>query len=202
MVALVLNHARRNLVAYLALLLALSGASYAAASTLLPPNSVGTKQVINGSLLKKDFKAGQLPRGKRGPPGRVGTRGAMGPAGPAGPAGPKGATGAPGVPGRVDLSYPETAVSVAAGTSTTEASTCPTGMVVTGGGASTDSTDPAVDISESDWSSSTIDGPPDLWFATVHNGSAAALTFIVDAICVDATSITPGPTAAGKVVRP
>jgi hypothetical protein len=32
-----------------------------ASSALLPANSVGTKQVINHSLLKKDFKAGQLP---------------------------------------------------------------------------------------------------------------------------------------------
>ena len=54
------RHLRRNLVAYLALLFTLSGTSYAAATTLLPSNSVGTRQVINGSLLKKDFKSGQL----------------------------------------------------------------------------------------------------------------------------------------------
>jgi hypothetical protein len=63
------RHLRHNLVAYVALLFALGGTSYAAATTLLPPNSVGTRQVINGSLLKKDFKAGQLPRGARGPRG-------------------------------------------------------------------------------------------------------------------------------------
>ena len=56
-------HARRHLVAYLALFVALGGTSYASTSRLLPRNSVGTKQVINHSLLKVDFKAGQLPRG-------------------------------------------------------------------------------------------------------------------------------------------
>ena len=48
------RHLRRNLVAYVALLFALSGTSYAAATTLLPANSVSTRQVINGSLLKND----------------------------------------------------------------------------------------------------------------------------------------------------
>jgi hypothetical protein len=66
------RHLRRNLVAYLALFVALSSTSYAASSALLPANSVGTKQVINHSLLKKDFKAGQLPRGRRGPAGPLG----------------------------------------------------------------------------------------------------------------------------------
>ena len=35
----------------------------------LGSNSVGTGKVINGSLLKQDFKAGQLPRGDPGPQG-------------------------------------------------------------------------------------------------------------------------------------
>jgi hypothetical protein len=86
----VIRHLRRNVVAYLALLFALSSTSYAATTKLLPANSVGTRQVINGSLLKKDFKAGQLPRGKRGP---AGPQGIAGPAGPRGPAGVAGATG-------------------------------------------------------------------------------------------------------------
>ena len=73
------HHLRRNVVAYVALLFALSGSSYAAADKLLPSNSVGTRQVINHSLLKKDFKLGQLPGGARGP------------AGPTGVAGPRGA---------------------------------------------------------------------------------------------------------------
>ena len=90
------RHLRSNLIAYVALLVALSGTSYAAANKLLPANSVGTKQVINGSLLKNDFKAGQLPRGARGAPG---PRGVIGPQGVQGAAGPQGVQGVQGPPG-------------------------------------------------------------------------------------------------------
>jgi hypothetical protein len=91
-------HVRRNLVGYLALFVALSGTSYAATS-LLPRNSVGTKQVINHSLLKVDFKAGQLPRGAAGPQGAAGSQGAKGDTGAQGPQGPQGAAGAQGATG-------------------------------------------------------------------------------------------------------
>ena len=77
-----------NVIASLALFMAMGGTGYALS---LPKASVGAKQlkkgavtskkVKNASLLKKDFKAGQLPAG---------------PQGPAGAAGPRGATGAPG----------------------------------------------------------------------------------------------------------
>jgi hypothetical protein len=79
-------------VAFIALLVAMGGTGYAAIT--LPKNSVGTKQlkknavrsskVKNGSLLRSDFKAGQLPAG---PQGQQGAQGAQGPQGPRGPAG-------------------------------------------------------------------------------------------------------------------
>lgn len=85
-------------VACIALAVALGGTSYAAIS--LPRNSVGTAQlkrnavnstkVRNFSLLRADFKRGQLPAGPRGP---------QGPQGPPGPPGATGATGAPGAKG-------------------------------------------------------------------------------------------------------
>ena len=72
------------IVACVALLVALGGTSYAA--TALPRNSVGTAQLRNSavtsskvknlSLVRQDFKPGQLPAGPQGP---------TGPAGPAGP---------------------------------------------------------------------------------------------------------------------
>ena len=75
-------------IACLALLIALGGTGYAA--LVLPANSVGTAQlklnavtsakVKNGSLLRADFKAGQVPGGAAGP---AGPAGAAGPAGPA-----------------------------------------------------------------------------------------------------------------------
>jgi len=69
----VINHLRRHTVGYLALFVALSGGAYAA--TALPANSVGTAQVKNHSLLKADFKNGQIPAGKRGPAGERGPAG-------------------------------------------------------------------------------------------------------------------------------
>jgi hypothetical protein len=79
-----------TVLAVTALAVALGGTGYAA--VVLPPNSVGTPQlkrnavisskVRNHSLLKVDFKPGQLPAGPQGPTGPVG------PAGPTGPTGP------------------------------------------------------------------------------------------------------------------
>jgi len=94
-------------IALLALLVALGGTGVAAVA-LLPSNSVGTAQlrddsvtrakiahesitsvlVKDGSLLARDFAAGQLPSG---------------PAGPQGPAGPKGDKGDAGVIGKLTL---------------------------------------------------------------------------------------------------
>lgn len=93
-----------------ALVIALGGAGYAAVA--IPRNSVGTEQlkksavtsakVRDYSLLARDFKKGQLPRGAQGdegPAGPVGATGPTGPAGPAGPEGPQGAQGPQGVAG-------------------------------------------------------------------------------------------------------
>lgn len=81
---------RQHHLALLALFLVLGGTSYAATSSLLPKNSVGTRQVINHSLLKVDFKAGQLPRGPAGPQGPAGSEGPQGAQGPQGIQGPPG----------------------------------------------------------------------------------------------------------------
>ena len=76
-------------IACVALLLVLGGTGYAA-SKALPRNSVTSVQVKDHSLLARDFRAGQLPRGLRGLQGPAGPQGAAGPQGPAGPAGPSG----------------------------------------------------------------------------------------------------------------
>jgi hypothetical protein len=99
-----------NVVSTLCLFIALGGSSYAAVK--LGKNSVGSKQiarnavkasetarnsvgsveVIDRSLLAKDFRRGQLPAGARGPTGPAGDAGPAGPTGPPGPT--RGATSA------------------------------------------------------------------------------------------------------------
>jgi hypothetical protein len=78
----------------------LGGGAYAADKALLPKHSVGARQlkanavrsaqVKDGSLLARDFKAGQLPAGAAGPQGDTGPRGPQGMAGPPGEPGPIG----------------------------------------------------------------------------------------------------------------
>lgn len=103
-----------DVVATLALFIALGGVSYAAVQ--IPKSSVGAKQlkknavtakkirknavnsrkVKDGSLLARDFKPGQLPAGATGPTGPAGPDGSPGETGPTGltgetgPAGPSG----------------------------------------------------------------------------------------------------------------
>jgi hypothetical protein len=94
-------------VACLALLVALGGASFAAVPVLVPKNSVGTAELKNeavtglkvkdGSLAKKDFKVGQLPAGPAGP---------AGPQGSAGPAGAAGLLGWERIEGRREYTTP------------------------------------------------------------------------------------------------
>jgi hypothetical protein len=75
-----------NVVACLALFIALGSGAYAA--TQLPKNSVGSKQIkknaVNSAKVKDhslkavDFKEGQLPAGPQGPQGAKGEKGAPG----------------------------------------------------------------------------------------------------------------------------
>jgi len=95
------SYIQRHHVALLALFVALGGTSVAAGRTVLPRNSVGTTQVVNGSLDTVDLstKARRALSGKRGPSGATGRAGAQGPAGATGVPGATGATGLPGPAG-------------------------------------------------------------------------------------------------------
>jgi hypothetical protein len=111
-----------TVIASLALLVSLAGTGVAAV-TVLPRGSVGTAQlkadavtsrkVKNGSLLRVDFKRGQIP---------VGPTGARGPQGPPGPAGISALE-------RVDVVTPTSSVN-----SKTISAVCPAGKRVIGGG--------------------------------------------------------------------
>jgi hypothetical protein len=124
-------------VASLALLVALAGTSVAAVSIVVPrnsvgllqlkPNSVNSSKVVNGSLLRADFKSGQIPRGERG------SAGPQGSAGPAGPTGPAGAAG---------VAAPGYVADVLSATSTTASSTTSTSFTNLPNGASLNVTVP------------------------------------------------------------
>jgi Collagen triple helix repeat (20 copies) len=99
-----------NVIATIALFLALGGGAAWAASSI-PRNSVGAAQIKsgavtgekirNGTLLASAFKAGELPTGAQGEPGEPGE------VGPQGEIGPRGETGAPGKAGPQGEAGPE-----------------------------------------------------------------------------------------------
>ena len=101
-----------NVMATLAVFVALGGSSYAALTVTsktvrnnslqsadIRNNTIRSADVRNGSLLAKDFRAGQLPAGAKG------DAGGPGPAGERGPAGADGANGARGPARFVDVKW-------------------------------------------------------------------------------------------------
>jgi hypothetical protein len=133
-----------NVVATLALFVALGGASYAA--TQLPRNSVGTTQLrkaaVTPAKLSDAAKAAMTgPRGTQGEPGSRGDAGPRGEAGSRGAAGPKGEAGSPGETGQrgaagstVVLTRLGPLLEVESGATATSYAACHTGEAVVGGG--------------------------------------------------------------------
>ena len=151
-----------NIMSLVAVSIALGGTSYAAS---LAKNSVGSTQikasavknsdlgssavtsgkVRNGSLLAKDFKTSELPRGANGANGTngaPGAPGAPGPTGATGPAGPTGNTGPAGTPGAglATTRHFQAAADLADGTKGTYDIYCPAGQRAIGGGVRGDDT--------------------------------------------------------------
>jgi hypothetical protein len=111
-----LNYA--NLVATLALFLALGGTSYAAIKVTgknVTDSSLTGKDVRDGSLTSKDLKRGTIPPitprdtapGQSGVPGATGPAGATGPQGEPGATGPQGPKGDKGDPGAAGATGPQ-----------------------------------------------------------------------------------------------
>jgi collagen triple helix repeat protein len=96
-----------TVISIIALIVALGGTGYSAI-TLVPRNSVGSPQVINGSLQKVDLSkaAAAALKGNRGAPGAAGSAGAPGPAGPPGASGATGLTGSTGPAGQAGATGP------------------------------------------------------------------------------------------------
>jgi hypothetical protein len=176
------------IVACLALLVALGGSSYAAIA--LAPNSVGTRQlknnavvaskVKNRSLLRVDFKRGQLlpgPVGSRGARGLPGAAGAPGPRGPGGQQGPGGPQGPPGLSGLEVVSVSTLSNSQ---DGKVEFADCPTGKKVIGGGVEvTGEAQDFVAVTRSDPNSAVQ------WEAQAHEHTSTGLawTLTVFALC-------------------
>jgi len=101
-----------NVMATIAVFLALGGGAYAAVK--LPAKSVGTRELKSGAVTKSKISAQALralagkpgARGAAGATGVAGPTGATGPTGPAGPTGAIGPTGPAGSPGAVGGTLP------------------------------------------------------------------------------------------------
>ena len=104
------SYVKRQHLALLALFFALGGTSFAATNVVLAANSVGARQVIDGSLRTSDLsKAARTalkgnrgltgPAGRRGPAGAPGAQGSQGPTGATGVQGAQGSQGPPGATG-------------------------------------------------------------------------------------------------------
>ena len=183
----------RHHVALLALFFAFGGTSYAASQALLPRNSVGTQQVVNNSLILKDFKARERAK-LRGPRGLRGLQGLQGVQGVAGAKGDKGDTGAF---ASVTVQHEVAAVDLADGAKNSYNAFCPAGhQGVAGGGRGDDtlSEETNVPASRPAMSISNTEPPPDGgsftgWRITAINLAGGATTGIrpeVWVVCVPA----------------
>lgn len=185
-----------TVLAGLALFFSLGGTGYAV--TQLPRNSVGTDQVRDGSLMRRDFRLGTVLRGPQGPSGIAG---AQGPSGPQGPKGETGAQGSPGVQGPtgdrgvqgpdgpqgpagtagITEAYSEHVTAPAGGFAFTQA-VCPDGKRVVGGGYTVEDVDHAKLVPTSGYPVGM--GGQSAWYVTMQNIGDDAQKFWVIAFCV------------------
>lgn len=142
----------------------------------LARNAVDSTRVADGTLLGRDFKAGQLPTG------------AQGPAGPAGPQGPAGRAGAD---AELELVYVRTGPLGADEGITDVYLLCPEGLSPTGGGIATGGSDTTLGTRGSYPFDDNIMGPgadPDSipdngWAVEVNNDGAFGQIFAAYAVC-------------------
>jgi len=178
-----------NVIASVALFVALGGASYAAVA--LPARSVGAKQIKAHAVgLKKISSAARSAlRGQSGPagdPGPVGPAGAAGPKGDPGATGAAGAKGAKGDPGTASVTVREVSSDVAAGATNTHKLLCSSDASIrsTGGGFKVLSGSPGVTIAKSQpVFGATSGNAPVGWLVSYRNATAQAQSVSTFAIC-------------------
>jgi hypothetical protein len=186
-----------TVLAGLALFFALGGTGYAV--TQLPRNSVGSDQVRDGSLLRRDFKGGVLLRGAQGTPG---SQGAMGPQGPKGDTGaqggpgPQGSTGETGATGAKGDTGSQGPSGIAGYTSAYSAHTivpaggfrfaqaeCPDGTRILAGGYTVEDVSNAILVPTSGYPIGTSGGGSG-WYVTMQNLGAEDQAFWVVGFCI------------------
>jgi hypothetical protein len=176
-------------IAVIALFFALGGTSYAV--TQLPRNSVGSDQVRDGSLQRRDFRTNLLLRGVQGAVGLQGSKGdtgAAGPTGAPGPAGQKGDAGAQGPQGPqgpapgFSEAYSEHVVVPAGGVTYSQA-VCPAGQRIVGGGYTVEDLTNAMLLPIAGYPNATPDRRS-AWSVTMRNLGAEDEGFWVVGYCV------------------
>jgi hypothetical protein len=88
-----LHHLRRNVVAYLALIVAMSGSAYAAGAPGVAERAVDHVTATDHAKVVRGPRGPRGPQGKPGPAGPQGEKGERGPKGDKGDQGPVGPTG-------------------------------------------------------------------------------------------------------------
>jgi len=178
-----------NVVATLALFVALGGTSYAASKisgAQIKANTITGSNVKDGSLALADFKKADRAR-LVGPQGPVGPTGAPGTAGISGPAGPVGMTGAAGTNGATKLTIrtSDDLTPIASGTRNDVFAGCRPGERATGGGADwTDYTGNDLYVTASGpLVDEDGDDTPTGWFSTVTNGTGGTRYAYAYVIC-------------------
>jgi hypothetical protein len=181
-------------VALVALFAALAGTAVAATvitGKQVKDSSLTGRDIKNSSLTGNDIKDKSLAAkdfngSVQGPVGPAGLTGAAGPTGAAG------ATGQTGPAGPIALQYVTgTAVTLPAGGNVTNTVACPSGMSVTGGGASILTIGPDVIMDSSypsDNASDTDSIRDNAWSVAYNNPTLSASSFIVYAICTTPNS--------------
>jgi hypothetical protein len=182
-----------------ALFFSLAGTGYAV--TQLPRNSVGSDQVRDGSLARRDFKAGAMLRGLQG---SIGVAGSQGPTGPQGATGATGAQGGPGVQGATGERGPQGStgpagglgpagtlditeadsdhVTVPAGGFMSAEASCPAGKRVVGGGYRVEDPPNAKLVPTSGYPAGAGSGQS-AWHVSMQNLGDKAQNFSVLAFC-------------------
>lgn len=193
----ILQHIRGNVVAYLALFVALGGTSYAAAK--LPANSVTSRQIKNGSVTRADLakSARPLTRARMAeaitqvvtdPATGINVTlhaqdGAQGPQGDPGPQGPAGATGPAGPPSTPVVTLRTATASVSPSATGSAVASCDAGQKVIGGGATMPGDSGSSGTAGAILTSSPTDDGLG-WAVQMTNRGAEAHTMTVIAVCV------------------